>query len=128
MDKIEVFKMVDESDLLIEMDFCTVSEDTKCLEKIAQEYYIEGFKKIFFTDHGNRFITDGSLTGEYFNLEHPITKPEEIEIVICKKNKIQVHKVPAQVDKIGGYITFEVYNDLVKTDKYFVEDITFKEA
>lgn len=125
MDKVEIFKMVDEEDLILEIDICTASKHTSCLQQVSKLYGIDGFKKIFFAGSGNRFVVDGKEPGEYFELEHPILKEEEIEIIICKKNKIQVHKVPAQVDKIGGYLTFEVYKDLVKTDKYYVETITF---
>jgi len=124
-ERVEVIKMVDEKDLLLEIDICTTSKHTSCLKKIAEDYGIEGFKKIFFTNNGNRFVTEGMEPGEYFELDYPDKQFEEIEMVICKNKDIQVHKVPAEVNINGGCITFEVYKDMVKTDKYYVKSISF---
>ena len=123
MDKVEIFRMVDESDLLIEIDICSASKNTECLAKLAEVEYLDGFKRVFFTDQGNRFVTEGEEPGEFFEEDHPTLTTKEIEIVLCKDNEIQVHRVPAEVDDFGGYITKEVYTFMVKTDKFFVEKI-----
>jgi len=121
--RVQVFKMLDEKDLYIEMDICTSSKNTGCLTKFIKTHGIEGFKEIFFTQNGNRYVTDGGDVDEYFDIEHSELTDKEIEIVICKNGDIQIHKVPAKVDIWTGYLTFEVYKNMVNTDKYYVKSI-----